>query len=1591
MAFITDATRKVVIDHAVATLGRAPSAAELAAITKLLNNNASLADVADYLTSSDGYLAKYPLGQTAKEVAADILDAAIVGGVLAADIRLAAIDIIAGGLTAGTYTIASATNAVVAYLSDTANNDNADLGDIAKAFQNRTAAAEEFTTTFTLEGATVTEADLAAAVEGVTSDAATLTAAKAAFAAGSKSIAAQAAADEAAEEKAAEEKAAEEKAAEEKAAEEKAAEEKAAEEKAAETPADKAAALATALETATKNDTDAKAALETATEAYDAAIAGGDPAAVVTANGNKLIAQDKADKAAAALVEATTASEENDAAAEKILTDAVATAKTAAETAVTDSATANTAAAEAIAAITDNTTAAAALVKANAADTAATAATEAVATYVAAAAKTADEDDDTAAETLSTTAATQATAATDSVTEATAEVAIDRAPQVFELTTGVDNGASFTGGTGADSFVATAATAALTTLTPGDALTGGKGTDTLSITASTAGGNTLGAGVTTSSVESVSVNSVTATTLDATLMTGVTDLYNNGSLASLSVSNLSAIPNVHLVGTSADTTVAMTATSTVSTADAMTVALSSAATTANANLTAQGIETFNVLASVASGSAATSQTLTSSSARSVAITGDASTSITVNLAGAGATEALTGSVTGNAAANTMNVTADVADFLSVDLGGGNDALILPNGIGENYTLAGGEGVNVLSLTQAGATATDAKAAISDFDVLNISNAGTGTIDMDDFEGGFSKVIYDAGLGGATTVDDAVTGIEVEVDVTAVAQNLTVDLKTDGAADAITVTLDAIGAGDAIGTINAADAETLTISVDDDTTTATGTIAIAGITLGDATSVVLSGDAATTITTFTNPTTAVLTSFDASGMTDDLTMSGLNLAAAGATITLGSGDDSVTMGTGDGADTIDLTAGGDNTIAYTAVGQSDAAAMDVIKGFVSGSDDIDLTGLGVINAALFGGVGASRTAAEGLLGGTNNAIAVYQADDNVLWVDSNASGTLNAGDFRVELEGVATIVATDLGVTGKGAGIALTDAGASVVNTTTNTNASAVSTNEADTVTSTLAAANGAVVDTAGGVDSLSISDDITGAGTVNLTNEAGGAVLDIDLNNAESVIFNGQTGLVNVGTNNNGENITVNGEFGALTATFAAADQEMKVTNTGATNASTITFGAFEGQVATTGAADDAFNASADGFTASGGSGADTFNITNVAVYDNDAVLASFVGGDGVDSLVFADALTVAVDFTDTTDISVSSIETLDLGAVGGASTADITGTAFTTLTADTAGGTVTITTDIASFASVEVITNTDGTEVFDLTFSDAGSINLESANVDISGGAGNIDVITLAAGANTLTIDSTSIGDIGGNAVAAGADDILVITDTSTITDNVFNAFETITISGTGDIDVTDSALDLARTINGNSGDNDVTLTGAISAIKTVDLSDGGDDTVVVSMDATSYATVSGFDAGALGDVFNLLTAGDVAADVAFSGPVVATGFTATTAATDASNGVVLASAASQIVGALTQVGDAGAVESAIIAAGLIGIDSTADDGEFLMVALDNGTDTGIYRVQVNAGADVDFTDADDMDNITLIGILEGVTADQLVAANII
>ena len=1180
-----------------------------------------------------------------------------------------------------------------------------------------------------------------------------------------------------------------------------------------------------------------------------------------------------------------------------------------------------------------------------------------------------------------------------SVTTANAAVDTVSAPAVaaeaFTMTKNLD---TKTTGAGDDQFNSTNNSTA-NTLTSGDSIDGGAGTDSLTIS-NTVANAALATGVTAANIETVRMNAVAATTLDMALFSGVTDIYNNGSLGDLVLGSVgSYIPNVHLVSSSADTTVNwLSAATTVGDSDAMTVAMSAAATTSAANLTANGIETFNVLASTASGSATNSQTLTSSSARSVVVTGDATTNITVNLAGAGATDALAGTVTGNSAANIFNVTADSTDKITVDTGAGDDSLTMST-VGALFTLTGGDGTDTLSFTQASASGVSSSATLSGWETLGVTDAGTGTIDMDSFSG-VSKVVYDAGLGAASTVDDAVTGIEVEVDVTATAQNLTVDLKTDGSADAVTVTLDAIGAGDNIGTINASDAETLTISVDDDTTDATGTIGISSITLGDATTVTISGDANTTVSGATNPTTPVLTTLNAGGMTDIITLSGINFAAAGATVTLGTGADSLTMGTADGADTIDLSAGGKNTIVYTALGQSDAAGMDVIKGFVSGSDDIDLRGLAnenVITTTQFGGVGATKTAAEGKLGGTNSASVVFQADDSVLWVDINNDGVLNASDFRVQLEGVSTIAATDLKLSSAGNAVSLTAAGATA-STTVNTNASKLTTNESDTITTTLTNADTSTVTAAGGTaDSLTVS-AVVGGTTIRLNTAAASVNTDMAITGVETVSLAQTTaGITTVnGVPTDVSSLTVTGASAALAVSATANSQTFNSSaNTDAANASTIAIGAFNTTV-TTGAGADIINTiQQDGSTITTGAGNDTFNITNVAAYDDDATLLTLIGGTGTDSLVFADALTVAVDFTDTTDISLSSIETLNLGQVGGASTATLsTANEFTSIAADTTNSTVTITGTGSQLSEVTTLTNTNGTNVFNITVSDAG------ATYDLStlttGGANEIDVITFqATGSNVLKIDGADIAKYAGTPVAAGTTDTLqVALATVVIPDNTFNAFETLELVGTAalDIDITDSGLDVARTITGDVGDNTITLT-AVAAAKSVNISSGGTDTVVVAMDATALTTITGFTPGASGDVLNLVNADNSAVDLTTTGPILAAGVTINSDATDADEAFIFASTASQISGLLSATGNGGSVEAAIIAAGLVGA-TTIADGEFFIAAIDNGTDTGIYRVTAN---DTALIDASDIDGITQIATLVGVTADQLVSANVI
>jgi len=177
MAFITAETRSSIVELAMGMLNQAPSTAMLNTLIAKSVAGATLQDLADYIATTDAFTAEYPATQTAREFASEMFGKLITGGTLSAELTTAVVDILEGLLIAGT-TKAEGFVAVINFLSNSANVDHPDLGDIAQAFQNRADAAEYFSITKELGDST--DAELAAAIASVTSAAATLTAANAA-------------------------------------------------------------------------------------------------------------------------------------------------------------------------------------------------------------------------------------------------------------------------------------------------------------------------------------------------------------------------------------------------------------------------------------------------------------------------------------------------------------------------------------------------------------------------------------------------------------------------------------------------------------------------------------------------------------------------------------------------------------------------------------------------------------------------------------------------------------------------------------------------------------------------------------------------------------------------------------------------------------------------------------------------------------------------------------------------------------------------------------------------------------------------------------------------------------------------------------------------------------------------------------------------------------------------------------------------------------------------------------------------------------------------------------------------------------------
>ena len=150
--------------------------------------------------------------------------------------------------------------------------------------------------------------------------------------------------------------------------------------------------------------------------------------------------------------------------------------------------------------------------------------------------------------------------------------------------------------------------------------------------------------------------------------------------------------------------------------------------------------------------------------------------------------------------------------------------------------------------------------------------------------------------------------------------------------------------------------------------------------------------------------------------------------------------------------------------------------------------------------------------------------------------------------------------------------------------------------------------------------------------------------------------------------------------------------------------------------------------------------------------------------------------------------------------------------------------------------------------------------------------------------------------------------------------------------------------------------------------------------------------ATITGFDAGTGGDKIILSNAADaIVAGGVFN--LATTGFTlpATVTVANIISVIVLGTPATQIVGALNQLTDAGAVDAAILGAGLV---TVLGNASFIYAAIDNGVDTGIYRIAYNEaaanGANAGVINLANEISATLLVTLVGVSdASTLTSAN--
>ena len=364
-------------------------------------------------------------------------------------------------------------------------------------------------------------------------------------------------------------------------------------------------------------------------------------------------------------------------------------------------------------------------------------------------------------------------------------------------------------------------------------------------------------------------------------------------------------------------------------------------------------------------------------------------------------------VTGGAGQEVITVGATTK---SISLGAGNDtANVSVTALGTGGSISGGDGTdtlklsnaNAVTLSTAGATQTAFKAAVTGFEILDITDLAASTIAVGG-AGTFTTVKYNS---TASAVAQVLSGITSGYTIDATFVGAFTGSVTTNALTASADTINYIMRGDltggtrAFGTLATPGAETVNISTVDTNATPTATQATMTLTNANANTINISGNNGVNLT----HTGTALFSFNASGVT-----------RGGVTLTSGAlSTDAIVVGSTSGGDTLNFAAAVAKTTMTATAGTNALTGSSTFANTITGGSGVDTIVGGSAADTINGGAGADTITgglgADTMTGGAGADIFAFATNGSVAGTSMDVITDFNTGGSDVLQFGAAGVL------------------------------------------------------------------------------------------------------------------------------------------------------------------------------------------------------------------------------------------------------------------------------------------------------------------------------------------------------------------------------------------------------------------------------------------------------------------------------------------------------------------------------------------------------------------------------------------------------